>query len=78
MAAHGAAQLDHVDDGAILDVDTSAAILRWMDTNVLPDGILADDWVRWIDGGCRGSLRAGAVPVTPVMLGRWAQTGTLR
>ena len=61
----------------MLDVDTSAAILRWMETALVPDGIELDRWERWLDDGCRGRIEADGVPVTPAMLGRWARTGAL-
>ena len=73
-----AERLDGVSAEEILDVDTSAAILRWMDTAAVPDGIPLDVWETWADDGCRGVLHASGVPVTPSMLGHWARSGSLR
>jgi hypothetical protein len=78
MAARGAARIDEVGDDEILDVDTSAAILHWMETALVPDGIRAGEWEQWVDAGCRESLYARGLPVTPLMLGRWARSGSLR
>lgn len=66
-----------LDDNELLDVDTSAAILHWMETGTVPSGIDATRWESWVDSGCKGSLDADGVPVTPAMLGRWARTGSL-
>jgi len=65
-------------DGEMLDVQTSAALLRWMETALVPDGIDPDLWRQWAEDGCRGQIEADGVPVTPDMLGRWARSGTLR
>jgi hypothetical protein len=78
MIAQGAERIDDVSDDQILDADTSAAILRWMETAIVPGGIRPDDWESWIDGGCRARLHADGLPVTPAMLGQWARSGTLR
>jgi hypothetical protein len=78
MIAQGAERIDDVSDDEILDADTSAAILRWMETALVPDGIRPDDWERWVDSGCQASLQADGLPVTPVMLGQWARSGSLR
>lgn len=77
MDAARAARANDVSDDEILDVNTSAAILRWMETGVLPDGIPADEWERWIEAGCRRELHARGVPLTAAMLGHWARSGTL-
>jgi hypothetical protein len=62
----------------MLDVDTSAAILRWMETSIVPDGIDSQVWEQWTEDGCMGRIEADGVPVTAPMLGRWARTGALR
>ena len=63
----------------LLDSDTSAALLVWMETARVPDGISAADWDRWIEGECQGALvDATGSSVTPAMLGRWARSGLLR
>ena len=65
-------------DEEMLDVQTSAALLRWMETALVPDGIDPELWARWAEDGCRGALEAHGARVTPDMLGRWARSGTLR
>ncbi len=62
----------------VLDVETSAAILRWLETARVPDGIDPQRWERWAEGGCTQPLDVDGVTVTPAMLGRWARTGALR
>src|SRR5262245_15712011 len=47
MSSRGAARLAEVGDDAILDPDTSAAILRWMETGGVPEGVSAKDWEDW-------------------------------
>lgn len=69
---------EEVGDEEMLDVDTSAAMIRWMDTAVVPEGIDPEQWRHWADDGCRGTLEARRVPVTAAMLGHWARTGALR
>jgi poly(3-hydroxyalkanoate) synthetase len=78
MSAQRANPPSVADDHEILDPETSAAIIRWMDTAHVPDGIMVADWERWVEGGCRDRLEANGVSVTPSMLGRWAQSGELR
>ncbi len=65
-------------DDEILDADTSAAILRWMETGIVPDGIDAKRWENWVDSGCKESIEVDGQRITPAMLGHWAQTGSLR
>jgi hypothetical protein len=65
-------------DDEMLDVETSAAVLRWMEIALVPDGIVPEEWERWVKGGCRGSLELDGALVTPAMLGRWARTGILK
>ncbi len=38
MSAQGAVRDDDLGDDEMLDVETSAAILRWMETALVPDG----------------------------------------
>jgi hypothetical protein len=78
MSAQRAVLSDEPRDEDLLDVETSAAILRWMETAFVPDGITPERWEQWVDGGCQGQIEANGVPVTSAMLGRWAQTGSLR
>jgi hypothetical protein len=79
MSAQRAVPIDHgVDDNEILDADTSAAILRWMETATVPNGVSADQWEKWMAGGCKGRLRAHGKIVTTAMLGSWANSGALR
>jgi hypothetical protein len=78
MAAHGVTPIEQVGDDEILDVDTSAAILRWMESDLVPDGVGVDAWELWVEAGCKGALVANALPITSVMLGRWARSGSLR
>jgi hypothetical protein len=78
MAAQAAARVDDVGDEKMLDADTSAAILRWMDTGLVPKGVDPHDWDSWIAEGCGGSLRAQGVAMTTTMLGRWARSGASR
>jgi len=65
-------------DDDLLDPETSAAVLRWMETSTVPEGIARADWERWLDAGCVEPLEAEGRPVTPTMLGRWARSGSLR
>ena len=69
---------DEPGDERMLDADTSAALIRWMETAVVPDGIDRDRWQHWVDEGCSERIEADGVPVTAAMLGRWARTGALR
>jgi hypothetical protein len=78
MSMQRAAAIETLGDDAMLDVETSSALLRWMETAVVPDGIRVEDWEDWMDNGCRGRLEAGGEAVTPAMLGRWARSGVLR
>lgn len=71
-------RIDGVGDEEILDADTSAAILHWMETALVPDGIGADEWEHWMDSGCRGRLESQGSQVTSAMLGCWARSGVLR
>jgi len=77
MSAHGALQIEHLDDQERLDTETSAAVLHWMDTAAIPEGISNKDWEAWMDSGCQGRLEANGQPVTPEMLARWARSGLL-
>lgn len=65
-------------DDALLDADTSAAVLRWMETGHAPDGIDPRSWESWLDSGCIAELTADGAVVTSSMLGRWARFGSLR
>ncbi len=79
MSAQRALQADdELGDDEMLDVDTSAAIIRWMETALVPEGIDSQRWEQWTDDGCTARIEADGVPVTPLMLGRWARTGALR
>lgn len=75
MAAAG--RFDAALEEQTLDVDTSAAVMCWLETARVPDGIRSDEWEHWIDGGCRGAIHASGIAVTSSMLGRWARTGSL-
>jgi hypothetical protein len=70
--------LNDAGENEVLDVDTSAAILRWMDNGLCPPGIPSYEWESWVDTGCTGRLEADGLAVTPSMLGRWARSGFLR
>jgi hypothetical protein len=76
MAAQHATHADFSDEG-LLDADTSAALLRWMETGTVPDGVDADQWEAWADAGCEGSIESHDEALSPAMLGRWARTGSL-
>jgi hypothetical protein len=78
MSAQRAAHLNAAGENEILDVETSAAILRWMDSGLCPPGISSDEWERWVNAGCAGQLEVGGLTVTPSMLGCWARSGSLR
>lgn len=78
MSAQRAMRADDLGDEGMLDVDTSAAIIRWMETGLVPDGIDPEQWRHWADDGCRGRIEADGVPLTSALLGRWARTGALR
>ena len=78
MSAQAATPIDQRGDEQLLDVDTSAAILRWLETGAVPDGLEPSQWERWVDGGCQGQLEVDGMPVSTTMLGRWALTGALR
>jgi len=78
MSAQKAVLTEEPRDEDMLDADTSAAILRWMESAFVPDGVNPQRWEQWIDGGCRGHIEANGVSVTPAMLGNWARTGSLR
>lgn len=77
MGAERAPRIDDQIDDGILDAETSAAILHWMQTALTPPGVKVDAWESWIDGGCQGRLDAGGRPVSAAMLGRWARSGIL-
>jgi hypothetical protein len=62
----------------LLDADTSAALLRWMETGAVPQGVDAQEWEKWADSGCQGSIESHGEALSPAMLGRWARTGALR
>lgn len=68
----------NVDDGEMLDGDTSAALIRWLETASVPEGIGVDAWQRWVDGGCQSNLEVDSRRVTPAMLGRWGRSGSLQ
>ena len=55
MSAQAATPIDASFE-ELLDVDTSAAILRWMETGSIPHGIDVERWAQWLDGGCQESL----------------------
>lgn len=67
-----------VNESEMLDAETSAALLRWMETGEVPDGIDRARWERWAGGGCCEPIDARGVAVTRAMLANWARTGTLR
>jgi hypothetical protein len=77
MSAQLPVEVDDLSETEMLDPDTSAAILRWMETGEVPEGIEPDRWERWADGGSRNMLEANGAPITAAMLGRWARTGLL-
>lgn len=64
-------------DDDVLDDDTSAAIIRWLETARAPEGVDEMDWERWIADGCRGPIHGRRGPLTRAMLGQWARTGSL-
>jgi hypothetical protein len=64
-------------DERMLDPETSAAIIRWLEIAVTPAAIDPDRWQHWVDKGCSGEIDATGAPVTPAMLGHWARTGAL-
>jgi hypothetical protein len=78
MSAQRTIQADGSGDEEMLDVETSAALMRCMETALGPDGIDAGRWQSWAYGGCKGPIEASGVSVTPAMLGQWARTGALR
>jgi hypothetical protein len=78
VSAQPAVQPSPVEETELLDADTSAAILHWMETGAVPPGIDRDRWERWADDGCRGRLEVGDELVTSAMLGQWARGGRLR
>jgi hypothetical protein len=78
MGVQAATRIDDRSEEQMLDVDTSSAILRWLETGAIPDGIDPSRWERWVDGGCQERLDVDGVAVSTAMLGRWAATGTLR
>lgn len=78
MSAQRAVLPDEHGDDEMLDVETSAALLRWMETAAAPDGIDPERWRHWAENGCRGRIDADGGPVTPAMLGHWGRTGSLR
>jgi hypothetical protein len=78
MSAQRAEWVQELDDNEMLDVDTSAALMHWMETALVPDGVEVERWKHWVYGGCKGRIEAEGIPLTPEMLGRWARTGALR
>ena len=78
MSAQAAVRFDEVTDDEMLDADTSAAILRWMETALVPDGVDADEWERWTLNGCKGRLQASGALITSAVLGSWARSGIVR
>jgi hypothetical protein len=58
MSAQPAVRVDDLRDDEMLDVETSAAILRWMETALVPDGVDPNAWERWLDAGCKGRIEA--------------------
>ncbi len=78
MSAQRAIPVDQVGDDHVLDAETSAAIMRWMETALVPGGVDAGVWARWVDGGCRDRLEVNGVSVTTAMLSEWAHSGALR
>jgi hypothetical protein len=48
MSAQRALRTDELDDAEMLDADTSAAVIRWLETARVPDGV---DPERWRVGG---------------------------
>lgn len=59
--------------GEMLDADTSAALIRWLETASVLDGVGVDVWQRWVDGGCQSHLQVEGRRITPAMLGRWGR-----
>jgi hypothetical protein len=55
MAAQHATHTDFSAD-ELLDADTSAAILRWLETGTVPEGVDAEQWEAWADAGCQGTI----------------------
>jgi hypothetical protein len=78
MSAQRTLGSDELSESDMLDSDTSAAILRWLETAEVPDGIDRAAWETWADGGCRGPIESRGVAVTRAMLANWARTGTLQ
>jgi hypothetical protein len=76
MSAQPSVVSDH-DDYEVLDVETSAALLRWLETGEIPEGVDRAEWERWTDEGCRQSVLANGIPLDAPMLGHWARTGRL-
>jgi hypothetical protein len=77
MSAQRAIEPDELPENEMLDVETSAAILRWLETAEVPDGIEPGRWERWANDGCRGPIEANGVRVTAAMLGHWARSGSI-
>jgi hypothetical protein len=78
MSAQQPVLAHEVDGEQMLDVDTSAAIMRWLETAQVPDGVDPERWQDWVDAGCSGPIERRGVSLTPAMLGAWARTGLLR
>lgn len=78
MSAQRTLRSDELSESDMLDSDTSAAILRWLETADVPDGIDRTAWEAWAEGGCRGPIECRGVAVTSGMLAHWARTGTLQ
>ncbi|MGH7284435.1 MAG: hypothetical protein ACRELY_23155 [Polyangiaceae bacterium] len=72
MSAQRTEPLGQIAD-EILDADTSAALLHWMETAHLPEGVDVARWEEWIDGGCKTPLVANGKILTSAMLGSWAR-----
>ncbi|HEU5075342.1 MAG TPA: hypothetical protein VFU02_14225 [Polyangiaceae bacterium] len=75
MTAQHAAHTDFSEE--LLDADTSAALMRWLETGSVPDGVDAEQWEAWADAGCQGSIQRNGNALSPAMLGHWARTGSL-
>ena len=76
MAAQHAAHTDFNGE-ELLDADTSAALMRWLETGAVPEGVDAGEWEAWADAGCQGPIPSQFGALSPAMLGHWARTGSL-
>jgi hypothetical protein len=77
MSAQRTIRAEEPGDEVMLDIETSAALIRWLETALVPEGIDPERWQAWTDGGCKGRIEASGVSVTRAMLGSWARTGVL-